>query len=157
MKHQGTSPSKLNTVTMHHYGKTIQFPRSLFQFTVNKKNIEFLCSELRRNSNLRTVVRSCIKHWSSYSNNSGHIKQMSSPANQTAPTLDSRTHIFEHWKFLRSTAKPATARAQSGLTAKAPKNSTTSTELYSTTLNPPSIPHRLPRQPYHLPSNRSDR
>ena len=155
MKHQGTSQSKLNTVMMHHHGKTIQFPCSLFQFTV-KKNIEFLCSELRRNSNLRTVVRSCIKHWSSYSNDSGHIKQMSSPANQTAPTLDSRTHIFEHWKCLRLQRNPQRRERNQGY-AKHPRIPQQVPSLYSTTLNPPSIPHRLPRQHYHLPSNKSDR
>lgn len=44
--------------------------------------------------------------------------------------------------------KLAKARAQSGL-RKTPKNPT-STELYSTNLNPSSIPHRQPLQPYHL-------
>ena len=69
---------------------------------------------------------------------------MSSPANQTAPILDSRrTHIFEHWKCLRLQRNPQRRERNQGY-AKHPRIPQQVPSLYSTTLNPPSIPQSAP-------------
>jgi hypothetical protein len=119
------------------------------------KNIELLCSELKRKSNLRTVARSC--------------KALEVPTVMTVDALN-KCHRQRTKQLLFSIPEPMFSSIGNSCVYSETRNresairATQSTEefhKYRAVLfyNPksPSIPHRLPRQPFHLPSNKSDR